>query len=74
MYNYINEFLDCKNDTICELLNTADYLQYDNLIDVICEKIADDIQKCDNLETLKKKFNIKNIISQEEEDELINNI
>ena len=74
MYNYINDYLDCKNDIICELLNTSDYLQYDILVDVICEKIADDIQKCDNIETIKKKFNIKNIISQEEEEELIKNI
>ena len=74
MYNYINEFLDCKNETLCNLLNTADYLQYDDLVEVICEKIADDIQKCDNIETIKKKFNIKNIISQEEEEELIKNI
>ena len=74
MYNYINEFLDCKNETLCDLLNTADYLQYDDLVEVICEKIADDIQKCDNIETIKKKFNIKNIISQEEEEELIKNI
>ena len=54
MYNYINEFLDCKNETLCDLLNTADYLQYDDLVEVICEKIADDIQKCDNIETIKK--------------------
>ena len=74
MYNYINEFLDCKNETLCDLLNTADYLQYDDLVDVVCEKIADDIQKCDSIETIKKKFNVKNIISQEEEDELIKNI
>ena len=74
MYNYINDYLDCKNDIICELLNTSDYLQYDILVDVICEKIADDIQKCDSIETLKKKFNIKNIISEEEERELIKNI
>lgn len=74
MYNYINNYLDCKNDIICELLNTSDYLQYDILVDVICEKIADDIQKCDSIETLKKKFNIKNIISEEEERELIKNI
>ena len=74
MYNYINEFLDCKNETLCDLLNTSDYLQYDDLVEVICEKIADDIQKCDNIETIKKKFNIKNIISQEEEEELIKNI
>ena len=74
MYNYINDYLDCKNDIICELLNTSDYLQYDILVDVICEKIADDIQKCDSIETLKKKINIKNIISEEEERELIKNI
>ena len=74
MYNYINKFLDCKNEILCDLLNTADYLQYDDLVEVVCEKIADDIQKCDNIETIKKKFNIKNIISQEEEEELIKNI
>tara|TARA_Y100000389_G_C17020227_1_gene298426 strand:+ start:35 stop:526 length:492 start_codon:yes stop_codon:yes gene_type:complete len=74
IYNYINDYLDCKNEIICELLNTADYLQYDILVDVICDKIADDIQKCDSIETLKKNFNIKNIISSEEEEELIKNI
>ena len=56
MYNYINEFLDCKNEILCDLLNTADYLQYDDLVDVVCEKIADDIQKCDSIETIKKNL------------------
>lgn len=74
MYNYNEEFLDCKNEILCDLLNTADYLQYDDLIDIICNKIADDIQKCDSIETIKKKFNIKNIISKEEEEELLKNI
>ena len=71
IYNYINKYLDCKHEIICDLLNTADYLQYDNLVDVICEKIADDIQKCDSIETIQKNFNIKNIISKEEEEQLL---
>jgi hypothetical protein len=73
-YNYINKFLDCKHIEQCELLNTADYLEYEVLVDIICEKIADDIQKCDSVESVKKKFNIKNIISEAQEKELLNEI
>lgn len=73
-FNYINDYLDCKNEDLCDLLNAADYLQYDILVDLICEKIADDIHKCDNLNSLKKKFNIKNIISDEQEQELLEQI
>ena len=74
LFNYNKEFLDIKNDDLCEILNICDYLQYDNLIDIITDKIASDIQNCDSVDTLKKKFNITNIISEEEENILLNEI
>lgn len=74
LFNYNKEFLDIKTDDLCEILNICDYLQYDDLIDIITDKIADDIQNCDSVDTLKKKFNITNIISKEEENILLNEI
>ena len=74
LFNYNKEFLDIKTDDLCEILNICDYLQYDNLIDIITDKIADDIQNCNSIDILKKKFNITNIISEEEENILLNEI
>ena len=70
-FNYINEYLNCKYDTIFDLLNTADYLQYDELVDIICEKLADDIQLCDGLDSIKKKFQLNDVLSEEQENELL---
>ena len=70
-FNYINNFLDCKKDDLCDLLNACYYLQYDDLVDIICDKIADDIEKCDSVESITKLFNINKIISKEEEEEIL---
>ena len=70
-FNYINEYLNCKYDTIFDLLNTADYLQYDELVDIICEKLADDIQLCDGLDSIKKKFQLNDVLSEQQENELL---
>ena len=73
-FNYENNYLDCSYETLCEILNSADYLQYDNLVELICEKFSNDIIKYDDLDTLKKNFNITDCITKEEEEELLNKI
>ena len=39
-------------------MNSADYLQYDYLLDQACEKLSDDILKCDTVDDVKKNLKL----------------
>jgi len=53
-------------------MGAADYLNYEYLLDKACEKLSDDILKCDSIEDVKTKFKITKEFTEEEEQEILN--
>ena len=70
-YNWYNNYFSISDDMMCKLLETADYLEYEYLVDIGCEKVADSIRSCKSLNDLKKNLGLTKEISEEEK-ELIN--
>ena len=71
-YNWYNNYFSISDDMMCKLLESADYLEYDHLVDMGCERIADSIRSCKSLNDLKKNLGVTKEITEEEEKELIN--
>ncbi len=68
---YYNEYFTCEDEILFGIMNSADYLNYDSLLDKACEKLSDDILKCDSVEDVKKKFKITREFTEEEENEIL---
>ena len=70
-YNWYNNYFSISDDDMCNLLESADYLEYEYLVDLGCERIADSIRSCKSVDDVKKKFGVTKEISQDEENELL---
>ena len=68
---YYNEYFTCEDELLFGIMNSADYLNYDSLLDKACDKLSDDILKCDSVEDVKKKFKLTRELTKEEEDEIL---
>ena len=73
-FNWYNSYFTCSNDDLFNLLNGCDYLQYEYLLDMGCDRLANDIKKCDSVDSLKARFGITKDLTEEEEKELLNNV
>lgn len=71
---FYNEYFVCSDTVLFELMNSTDYLQYEELLDKACEKLSDDILKCDSVNDVKLKFKITKEFTPEEEQDIINSI
>ena len=68
---FYNTYFTCNDELLFNIMNSADYLNYDYLLDKACEKLSDDILKCDSVEDVKKKFKITREFTEEEEKEIL---
>jgi hypothetical protein len=68
---YYNEYFTCEDEMLFGIMNSSDYLNYDYLLDKACEKLSDDILKCESVEEVKKKFKITREFTEEEENEIL---
>lgn len=68
---FYNEYFTCEDDTLFAVMNCADYLNYDYLLDKACDKLSDDILQCDTVQDVKKKFKITREFTEEEENEIL---
>lgn len=68
---YYNEYFTCEDEILFGIMNSVDYLNYDYLLNKACEKLSDDILKCDSVEDVKKKFKITREFTEEEENEIL---
>ena len=68
---FYNTYFTCSDELLFNVMNSADYLNYDYLLDKACEKLSDDILKCDSVEDVKKKFKITREFTEEEEKEIL---
>lgn len=66
--NYIDNF---KDDDLFDLIKGANYLDIKDLLDLSCKKVADEIKKCNTPQEIRRRFNIKNDFTPEEEDEIL---
>ena len=71
---FYNEYFVCSDTVLFELMNSTDYLQYEELLDRACEKLSDDILKCESVNDVKLKFKITKEFTPEEEQDIINSI
>ena len=66
-----NEYLEKMNDDLLfELILAANYLDIKCLLDVTCKKVADYIKQCKTPQEIRRRFNIKNDFTPEEEEEI----
>lgn len=68
---FYNTYFTCSDELLFNVMNSADYLNYDYLLDKASEKLSDDILKCDSVEDVKKKFKITREFTEEEEKEIL---
>ena len=69
---FYSKYFEMKDEELFDVINSADYLNYDYLIDKACDKLSDDILSCNSVDELKKKFKITREFTKEEENEILN--
>ena len=66
-----NEFINnIKDDVLFDIILAANYLDIKDLLDLSCKKVADDIKKCKTPQEIRRRYNIKNDFTPEEEEEI----
>ena len=66
-----NVFIENINDDeLFEIILAANYLDIKDLLDLSCKKVADDIKKCKTPQEIRRRYNIKNDFTPEEEEEI----
>ena len=69
--NIFNDYL--KNDnTLFDIMLGANYLNMPKLLDYCAEKVADELKRCKTTEEIRKRFNIENDFTPEEEERIEN--
>ena len=63
-----------EDDLLFNIMNSADYLEYEYLLDKACDKLSDDILKCNSVDEVKKKFKITREFTEEEENSILKDI
>jgi S-phase kinase-associated protein 1 len=64
------EFAAVDDDTLFSLILAANYLDIKPLLDLTCKTVADYIKACKTPQEIRRRFNIKNDFTPEEEEEV----
>merc|ERR1711975_84014 len=64
------EFVKVDDDTLFSLILAANYLDLKSLLDLTCKTVADYIKQCKTPQEIRRRFNIKNDFTPEEEEEV----
>ena len=64
------KYLSLQDEDIFKLILASNFLFIQSLLDLTCSKIAEYISECDTSEEIRKRFNIKNDFTPEEEEEI----
>ena len=68
---FFEDFLkDIDNDTLFDIIIGTNYLEIKYLLDLTCKVVADEIKQCSTPQEIRKKFNIVNDFTPEEEEEI----
>merc|ERR1711937_320227 len=68
--NWDQEFVKVDDDTLFSLILAANYLDIKSLLDLTCKTVADYIKQCKTPQEIRRRFNIKNDFTPEEEEEV----
>jgi hypothetical protein len=71
---FYNQYFICEDNLLFNIMNSADYLEYEYLLDKACDKLSDDILKCNSVDEVKKKFKITREFTEEEENSILKDI
>ena len=71
---FYNQYFVCSDTILFDLMNSVDYLEYEYLLDKACEKLSDDILKCDSVEDVKLKFKITREFTEQEETQILESV
>ena len=71
---FYNQYFICSDTILFDLMNSVDYLEYEYLLDKACEKLSDDILKCDSVEDVKLKFKITREFTEQEETHILESV
>eukprot|EP00658_Telonema_sp_P-2_P039027 TRINITY_DN278_c0_g1_i45.p1 TRINITY_DN278_c0_g1~~TRINITY_DN278_c0_g1_i45.p1 ORF type:complete len:232 (+),score=103.91 TRINITY_DN278_c0_g1_i45:1-696(+) len=64
------KFAQVDDDTLFSLILAANYLDIKPLLDLTCKTVADYIKACKTPQEIRRRFNIKNDFTPEEEEEV----
>merc|ERR1712216_958307 len=64
------EFVKVDDDTLFSPILAANYLDIKSLLDLTCKTVADYIKQCKTPQEIRRRFNIKNDFTPEEEEEV----
>jgi len=64
------EFVKVDDDTLFALILAANYLDIISLLDLTCKTVADYIKQCKTPQEIRRRFNINNDFTPEEEEEV----
>ena len=65
--NYLSTMDD---DTLFKVILGANYMEITELLDICCKKVADYIKSCNTPREIRRRFNIKNDFTPEEENDI----
>lgn len=65
-----NSFLKVDDELLFNIILASNYLEIPNLLDLTCKTVADYIKACKSPQEIRRKFNIKNDFTPEEEEEI----
>ena len=71
---FYTQYFVCSDTVLFDLMNSVDYLQYEYLLDKACEKLSDDIFKCDSVDDVKVKFKITRVFSEKDENDILESL
>lgn len=64
------DFLQIDDPVLFDLILAANYLDIKPLLDFTCKQVADYIKQCKTPQDIRRRFNIKNDFTPEEEEEI----
>ena len=69
---FFKKFLaEINNETLFEIIIGTNYLEIKCLLDLTCKAVADEIKQCNTPQEIRRRFNIVNDFTPEEEEEII---
>jgi S-phase kinase-associated protein 1 len=67
---WLNQYFEIDDDNLFKLIMAANFMEYKGLLDEGCKKVADYIRECKTPREIRRRFNIKNDFTPEEEEEV----
>ena len=70
LIDWDKDFVNVPLSTLFNMIISANYLDINHMLNITCKAVADEIKSCKTPEEIRKRFNIKNDFTPEEEEEV----